>query len=82
MEEKFEIIRYTDYYERHYGVYKVPVYRCRNCGSEDIEEIFGRCECHLCEDWGGCSDPIPLIARRCRNCGEREEIRNWKVSEI
>lgn len=74
MTGKFEIVREIYQKEKGYAPYKVPVYKCLNCGSEDIEEIYGHCECHLCEDWGGCRDPYPLIARRCQNCGEEEEI--------
>lgn len=73
-DRKFEIVGYINCYESECGAYTIPVYKCPNCGSEDVEEIHGYCECHLCEDWGGCQIPRPLIAYRCRKCGKREDV--------
>lgn len=51
---------------------------CRQCGSLQTEFKDGPCECHLCEDWFGCSGgrrkiPTDLV---CSQCGYSQRV-SW-----
>ena len=48
-DKDFEFIRNIECYDPDYGSYTISLYKCLNCGSEDIEDIHERCECDLCE---------------------------------
>lgn len=46
---------------------------CCKCQSHNIKLHWHYCDCHICEDWGGCRTPTIDDYYQCRNCGEKEK---------
>jgi len=44
------------------------IHRGNNCFGLLIEDEYKVCSCHLCEDWGGCSNPSGTQYYKCKNC--------------
>lgn len=49
---------------------------CCKCQSHNIKLHWRDCECHLCENWGGCGRPAIVDYCQCLNCGEKERVLN------
>lgn len=58
----FEGIKYGIPY-----VYK-NIHRGNNCFGIMIEDYVESCNCHLCEDWGGCSNSSGTQYYKCKKC--------------
>lgn len=49
-DKDFEFIKCVECYEPNYGIYTISLYKCRNCGKNNLEENDRKCECDLCEN--------------------------------
>lgn len=47
--------------------------RCNICDGELFEQ-FKKCECRLCEDWGGCKNILGYSFLLCSGCNIETEM--------
>lgn len=87
--EKFKnIINWDDYVEykgEYYGIPHITYindeknHNENDCKGKLFFDSYGPCECHLCEDWNGCSNPRPVSIYKCNKCNKKigdRELRN------
>ena len=86
-EEKVIPLNWGDSYlfnGNHYGVPEIVneiIHRYQNCMGK-VETHYRPCECHLCEDWGGCGREgyETVTCSKCSKVFSNGEVsrRRWK----
>jgi hypothetical protein len=50
------------------------IHRENNCFGLIKEDYYESCNCHCCEDWGGCNNPIGTQYYTCEKCNYKYSI--------